>query len=458
MHEPSGQLQRRLGLTSAISITVGAVIGSGIFFKPHAVALGVPSEIWAYVLWAGIGLVCLCGALAYAEMGAMFPEAGGQYAFLREGWGEGVAYLYGWTFFWAINSGTIAALAVAFAAYLLPHFGVAGEADVPNASVATAMILALATVNHFGVGVGAVLQNVSTFAKLGALAMIVVGGLVAAGAASDVAPTVVTTEAAQRGFVLAGVLSAFLGIFWAYEGWYQLPFNAAELRNPSRDLPRGLIGGMLILIVVYLAVNATFLRVVPFEEMRALPADDLARVPSLAVDRIFGAGASSYLTLFIAISVMGAANPNLLSSPRAFYAMGKDGLVPAALTRVHPRYGTPTVAIWSQAIWAIALVLYMQSFHDITAFVVIVGLVFFALTVAAVYRLRRLRPELARPYRCFGYPITPALFVIVATTVVVHSLFDADERKNALYGLGILAAGVPFYLYARKSPARSRHR
>ncbi len=440
----SGQLQRRLGLVSAISITVGAVIGSGIFLTPLAAAQNVPSEGWLYLLWVGLGVVCLFGAFAYAELGGMFPEAGGQYAFLREAWGRGVAFLYGWVFFWVINSGTVAALAVAFAKGLLPvlHW----ESTPTNlTSMAAAMIVLLAAVNHFGVALGAWLQNLATLAKLGALGLLVVGGVVVAcGAGVDTAH--LATKPAPE-LSMAGLVAAFVGIFWAYEGWYQLPFNAAELKRPARDLPLGLIGGMVLLIAVYAAVNYVYLYAVPFGEMQTFDSKDTQRVPLLAISRIFWPKLGDYLSLLIAVSVLGAANPNFLSSPRAFYAMARDGLVPGTLHRVSPKWGTPVVSIWTQAAWALVLVLVLQSFKDITAFVVFAGFLFYAMTVAGVYRLRARRPDLGRPYRCWGYPVTPALFIAVSVLFVGGLLCDPAERTNALYGLFILATGIPYYAW-----------
>jgi APA family basic amino acid/polyamine antiporter len=448
----TGQLVRRLGPVSAVSITVGAVIGSGIFLKPLSVSQALPSVAWIFVLWIGLGVLCLFGAFAYAELGAMFPEAGGQYAFLREGYGKGVAYLYGWTFFWAINSGTIAALALAFAEFLLPVFGVdmKAEKQAPRLTpvVAAAMILMLAVVNHFGVLFGAILQNVATFAKVGALALIVLGGLFVG--AGD--PAAAAAAAAPVGpLTLAGLVAAFVGIFWAYEGWYQLPFNAAELKRPERDLKLGLVLGMAILIVAYTAVNAIYLHVVPFDEMRALATKE--QVPALTVARIFSPQVADYLTLVVAISVMGAANPNLLSSPRAFYAMAQDRLVPHALVRVSPRWHTPTAAIWVQAVWALVLVVVLVRFEDVTAFVVFASFIFYALTVGAVYVLRRTRPDAPRSYRCLGYPWTPALFIAVALLFIAALLTDPGEQKNALKGLAIVGAGVPAYFWQRRRAA-----
>ena len=444
----SGQLQRRLGLVSAISITVGAVIGSGIFYTPLSAAQNVPSEAWLYLLWVGLGVVCLFGAFAYAELGAMFPEAGGQYAFLREAWGKPVAFLYGWVFFWVINSGTVAALAVAFAKGMLPAFGM-GVENANVIPVAALMVILLALVNHFGVVLGALVQNVATFAKVGALGLLVVGGLVLAFGGGPAAATAVTKPPSELS--LAGLVTAFVGIFWAYEGWYQLPFNAAEMKRPARDLPLGLILGMLILIAVYTAVNLIYLYVVPFAEMQAIDGEQRLEVPLRAVSRIFSPDVAQYLTVAIAISAMGAANPNFLSSPRAFYAMAQDGLVPAALDKVSPRWGTPVISIWLQAVWAVLLVVVLQSFKDITAFVVFAGFLFYAMTVAGVYVLRFRRPDLPRPYRCTLYPLSPLLFILVSIGFVAALLYDPIERTNALYGLGILASGIPYYLWWTRS-------
>ena len=459
MHTPkqhSGHLQRRLGLTSAISITVGAVIGSGIFLKPLVIAQSLPSVTWIFILWFALGIVCLCGAFAYAELGSMFPDAGGQYVFLREAWGEEAAFLYGWVFFWGINSGTMAALATAFADYLLPLFNLdpshlEAHSWLPG-GIASLMIILLALVNHFGVIFGAALQNLSTFAKLGALGLIVIGGMLISDSGN--VTSFAATQYPATPLNMAGVLTAFIGIFWAYEGWYQLPFNSQELKRPERNLPLGLIVGLLIVIAFYIAINAIYLHWVPFQEMRGLPLGANQQVPYLTVARIFSPQVANYLTLLVAISILGAANPNMLSSTRAFYAMGEDGLVPSSLNWIHPKYGTPTIAIWTQAIWAVFIVLYLEKFHDITAFVVFDSFMFYCLTVAAVYRLRFTRPNHARPYRCGGYPVTPALFILVSIGFIATLLLNPDERRHALVGLAILAVGIPYY-YWRKRGSRS---
>jgi APA family basic amino acid/polyamine antiporter len=429
------QLKRVLGLTSAVSIVVGGVIGSGIFLKPLNIARHVPDPLAIHACWIVLGLTCLCGAFAYAELGVLLPEAGGQYAFLREGWGRFIAFLYGWCLFLIINTGTIAALAVAFAASLCKIVPLSPAAEIP---IASAMILVLAIINHFGVGMGAAVQNVLTFLKLAALAAIAGGAFLVTPSAAPAA-----ADATSAPVTLSGLVTAAIAIFWAYEGWYQLPFNAAELQRPERTLPRGLILGTVILIVTYVLVNIAYLHVIPIGEMRTLTRD--AEVPELTMERAFGGAASTMLAALICLSTFGASNPNLLSTPRAFYAMAQDGLGFAALTRVHPRYQTPTVAIWTQALWAIVLVLVLKGFHDLTDFVIFAALLFYALTVAAVYVLRRRDPDRPRSYRCTGYPWTPGLFIAVVLFVDVQTLTDAENRKNALLGLGILAAGAVVY-------------
>jgi APA family basic amino acid/polyamine antiporter len=432
------ELKRSLGLTSAISIVVGGVIGSGIFLKPYDIACSLPSPGWVFACWIGLGVICLFGAFAYAELGAMLPEAGGQYAFLREAWGRFPAFLYGWCLFLVINTGTMAALAVAFARALASIVPLPAGAEV---ALAAAMILALAVVNHFGVGAGALLQNLSTFAKLAALGALVLGGFLAAPhAASPVSASASSPPLPDLG---SGLVVAAMAIFWAYEGWYQLPFSAAELRAPERTLPRGLILGTLALIVVYVSVNAAYLRVVPLAEMRTLSRD--IDVPLLAIERMLGGPSATALALLLSLSAIGAANPNLLSTPRAFYAMAQDGLGFPALMRVHATHRTPVVAIWSQALWAVALVVVLETFRDITEFVIFAALLFYALTVAAVFVLRRRWPERARPYSCWGYPWAPGVFIAVVLLVDVRTLMDPASRKNALLGLLILAAGALVY-------------
>jgi len=439
-------LQRHLGLTSAILLVVGSVIGSGIFMKPLVISQALPDATWILGAWAVLGFVCLCGALAYGELGAMFPQAGGQYAFLREAYGPFVAFLYGWCLLLVINTGTLAALCVAFSENLDRIVPMQAGARF---AVAASMVLLLAAVNHVGVRWGTWLQNVSTIAKLAALMAIVVLGF--AFSAEPAEPGAATIPDYPLPDLTAGLVAAAVALFWAYEGWHQLAFSAAEMKRPERDLPRALILGIAALVGVYMLVNVAYLNVVPLDEMRQLEED--RDVPTLTADRILGGDAGAWLAALICLSVFGAANPNLLSTPRAFYAMAQDGQVPKALMRLHPKWHTPYVAIWAQALWTIALVFVLESFTDITEFVVFAALIFYALVVAGVYVLRVRDPHRPRPFRCWGYPVTPLLFLGVVLFVDYRLLTGSPEdRTNALYGLSIIAVGVVVYFIRGKPP------
>jgi APA family basic amino acid/polyamine antiporter len=413
----------------------------------------------------------------------MLPEAGGQYAFLRESYGRFPAFLYGWCLFLVINTGTIAALSTAFADSLLKvvalpsvtlwHVRIGGgvfEATTREL-VAIAMILLVATLNHVGVGVGAAINNLATFAKIAVLLAIAIGGFFVAshggagGAANAVggnaagagALNAANANPATTAFVppdlLHGLVAAGIAIFWAYEGWYQLPFSAAEMKRPEKTLPRALVLGLAILAVLYVSVNAAYLALIPQSEMVGLA--ERVDVPRTAMARIFGSGAAQLVPLMICLSVFGAANPNLLSTPRAFYAMAKDGLVLRPLMAVHPRFRTPWVAIWTQAIWAILLVFLLQQFDHLTDYVVFVSLIFYGLTAAGVIVLRRKRPDLARPFRCPLVPIVPIVFVAVVLAVDVLTLTSPENRHDALIGLGILGAGVVAYFFVRRETPRA---
>jgi APA family basic amino acid/polyamine antiporter len=425
-------------------VVVGGVIGSGVFLKPRKIAAALPSPEWIHGCWIVLGLVCLLGALCYAELGAMRPEAGGQYAFLRQSYGRFPAFLYGWCLFFVVNTGTLAALSMAFVDSLAK---VVTLSTVAYWSVPVAMIVFLAAVNIVGVQCGAALQNVATFAKIAALAAVACAGFFGGSGPIGAATTAATGSGGASSDLLSGLALAGVAVFWAYEGWYQLPFNAAEMKQPERTLARGLIGGILILIALYVAANAAYLALVPQAEMAKLRSD--VEVPRLALERAFGPGIAGALPLLICLSVFGAANPNFLSTPRAFYAMAKDRIVPAPLMAVHPRFRTPHVAILAQAAWAIVLIAVLRAFHDLTDYVVFVSLLFYALTALAVLVERVRRPDVARPFRCPWVPFTPILFAAVVLAVDVLTLVSPENRSNALIGLAILAAGVPVYFVGR---------
>ncbi|MAG58743.1 MAG: hypothetical protein CMJ83_20835, partial [Planctomycetes bacterium] len=370
-------------------------------------------------------------------------------------------FLYGWCLLLVINTGTLAALAVVFSSNLAkivpmqtePVWATSwGVSLTVQDLIGISMIVSLAVVNHFGVRWGALFQNVSTTAKLLALGAIVVGGFFAFDADVEAPPT--DAVAPPMPDLVSGMVIAAVALFWAYEGWHQLAFSAAEMKDPKRDIGRGLIIGIVVLVVTYLAVNAVYLHVIPLEEMRRYGGD--ADVPHAAMVRIFGGAAGSWFAALICLSVYGASNPNMLSAPRAFYAMAKDGAVPEVLTRVHSRWRTPHVAIWVQTAWAVLLLFLLKTFENLTEFVVFAALIFYALVVAGVFALRRRKPDLDRPFRCPGYPVTPLLFIAVVLFVDIRLLMQEDDRDNALKGLVIIGAVVLAWPVKQWFSARSR--
>lgn len=441
------ELKRALGLPSAVFLIVGSVIGSGVFLKPLRLAEVLPSEGWIYATWIGVGVVCFAAALAFAELGAMMPTAGGPYTYLRAAFGPFVAFLYGWCLFFVINPGTIAALAVVFGERVAEFFGLGAGMDL---NLALAMIVGLALVNHVGVVAGTWLQNVSTIAKLGILGGIVVGGLLALG--GEPAATAATTVPSSNPSLTKGLGIAAIAVFWAYEGWHQFAFSAAELKNPRRDIPLAVLIGMSILIAGYTLVNAAYLAVVPLGEMKAMVAisgTEPSWVAETFLTRVFGAPVGNAFVLLLALSVLGAANPNFLSTSRSFLAMAEEGELPRLFARISPRFRTPVASIWAQAVLSIGLVVVLREFHDLTDYVVTVALLFFAAAVAAAWVLRVRNPNAERPYRCPWLPLCVVLFAAATLFVEFEILTDPEGQQRALYAAGFAGLGALFYALRR---------
>ncbi len=432
-------LPRVLGLWDVLGILIGSVIGSGIFIVPAEIAGLLKAPLIIMSVWVVGGALSFFGALCFAELGAMFPEAGGMYVFLRESYGRLIAFLFGWTLFFVIDTGAIATLSMAFSSKYLPYFVPLSPVGIK--AVALVFVIVLAAVNYIGVRYGASLQNILTFIKFGAIfAVVGVVFLFADGNAANwttPAPSQVVTTGLVGAFGLALVRS-----LWAYKGWEVTTFSAGELKNPARNLPLGLFAGTLVVIVLYLATNLAYLYV--------FPADQLARSSRIAADAIqlvVGPVGASIIAVVILCSITGAANGNMLTAPRVFFAMAKDGLFFRQLSSVHPKFLTPNVSIVATGLWAAVLSL-SGTFEQLATYVIFGQWIFFGLTAAAVIVLRRKRPDLARPYRTPGYPITPIVFILAALFISVNTLIQ--QPINALAGLGIIGLGIPAYLYWRK--------
>lgn len=440
--EPSA-LPRVLGFWDIIGIIVGGVIGSGIFIVPAAVAARVESPLLILAVWVVGGLLCFFGALSFAELGAAYPQAGGMYIYLRETYGPLVSFLFGWTLFLVIDSGAIATLAVAFSSKYLPQF--VKLTGYQTKLVAVGLIAFLALVNYVGVRWGAALQNILTLIKFGAI--VGVCGIVfilAKGSASHFlfpAPQALSLDLIAR----FGV--ALVATLWAYKGWESSTFSAGEIRNPGKNLPAGLLVGTLIIIGIYLLTNLAYLY--------AFPASEIAkssRIASDAMNFAIGPVGASIIAFIILFSITGATNQNFLCSPRVYFAMARDRLFFKNIARIHARFLTPHVSIFALAGWS-ALLSVSGTFEQLFTYVIFGQWIFFGLTVAAVMILRRKRPDLCRPYRTWGYPVTPVIFILSALFVSVNTLIN--QFWNSFAGLAIIFLGLPAYFYWRRK-ARSR--
>ncbi len=432
-------LPRVLGFWDVVGILIGTVIGSGIFIVPAEISGLVKAPVLILSVWVVGGVLSFFGAICFAELGAAFPEAGGMYLFLREAYGRLIAFLFGWTLFFVIDTGAIATLSMAFSSKYLPYFVPLSPVGIKL--VALVLITFLVAVNYVGARYGAGLQNALMFIKFGAI--LGVTGVVFLFAKGNTAnfTTPAASQVATTGLVGAFGL-ALVRSLWAYKGWEVTTFTAGELRNPGRNLPVGLFAGTLVVIALYLATNLAYLYV--------FPADTIAKSTRVAADAIklvVGPIGGSIIAVVILCSIAGAANGNVLTAPRVFFAMAKDGLFFRKLADVHPKFLTPHISILATGAWAAILSL-TGTFEQLATYVIFGQWLFFGLTAGAVIVLRKKRPDLPRPYRTPGYPLTPVLFIVAALFISVNTLIL--QPINALAGLGIIVLGVPAFLYWQK--------
>jgi APA family basic amino acid/polyamine antiporter len=429
-------LRRELGLFTCTLMVVGGIIGSGIFFTPAEVARGLPSGAWILAVWGLGGLVALAGALTYAELGAMMPDAGGAYVYIRTAFGPLAAFLCGWMTLLLISTGALAAVAMGFAGYVERYVDIAPIGG--RIGMATATILVLGLTNYAGLKPGAFVQNVLTVAKIVALGALILAGLalwVGVGA------PVPAPDAPAPPPPLSGFAAAFVAVLFTIGGWQQLNMVAGEIRRPEWTIPRALTLGILIVIVIYLGANAVYVHV--------LGRDGLAASGAVAADtavRLVGPIGGTLITRGAMLSILGFVNVVLLGNSRIPFAMARDRMFLKAAGQVHPRFGTPHVAIAIMVGWSIALLLFTRG--DLGALlsgVVFADWIFFGLGGASVIVLRRTMPDAPRPYRALWYPVMPALFVLAAAIGVVSAWIAAP--RTSLLGSGLLLAGVVAYRY-----------
>jgi APA family basic amino acid/polyamine antiporter len=432
----NAELPRKLSVLDSAAIVVGTVVGSAIFIVPNSVAQSLPSIPAFLSVWVFTGVLSFFGALAYAELGAMIPSTGGQYVYLREAYGPLPAFLCGWAFFLVIQSGSIATLAVGFSIYL-SYFVPLGE--IAAKVVAVGLILALTAVNYRGVRQGAQVQKTFTFLKISGLAILVVSAIFASRAALD------GNEAAAPAFDFQRFGVAMIACLWAYEGWNCLSFVAGEVKNPQRNIPLALGLGVATILIVYLSANLAYLKILPITEIAETP-----RVAATVAERTIGAVGASFVSLTILLSIIGSTNGTILAAARVYFAQARDGLFFSRVAEIHPRFETPAVSLAFQGIWA-SILAASGSYEKLFSYVIFAAWIFYGMTVTGVLILRWRLPERPRPYRMWGYPVTPLLFAAVSFWFVGNTLVTTPGPS--LMGLAIIATGIPVYSYWRRRNA-----
>jgi len=434
---PETELARELGLFDTVNLVVGTVIGSGIFLVPAEIARAVHTPGWMLSVWVIGGILTLLGALSLAELGAAMPGAGGIYTFIARAFGPLWGFLCGWMLFTVATSGSIATLAAAFPIYL---GGFVPLTPLTSKIAGIVMIVLLTWINALGVKNGARVGNVLTVLKVGGLVAMVAAIFLLPGPRLD---TPAQVPALPSGPISAAAIgAAVIAVLWAYEGWHDLSFAAGEIRDPQKNFPRGLIGGVALVVFLYLAANFAYLKVLTPAEIAATD-----RVALTAMTRVTGAFGGKLLTAAILCSILGAMNALILAGPRAYYQMAKDGLFLERASRVHPRWRTPVEALVFQGLWSVFLVLFIGGFSQLFTYVIFGGWIFYALAVVSVVVLRKKAPDMPRPFRVSGYPVVPLLFGAAALALVVSTLV-ATPRESGI-GLAFIALGIPVYYLQR---------
>ncbi len=429
-------LRKELTAFDATSIVVGTVLGSAIFLIPATIASETGSPITVFLIWVTGGVLTLFGALSLAELGSMYPGAGGLYVYLREAYGALPAFLYGWGLLTVIHSASIAALAVGFGVYFA-HLFVLGV--VAEKAAAVTCIALLTVVNCLGVRLSKVVQNVFCVVKLCGIVVMVLM-LFAHGAKLGLFRA--SFHAPDSNLTVMAVGAALVAVLWAYEGWHVVSFAAGEMRRPKTDLPSSLAIGTTIVVVVYLLANASYYSVLTPEEIRSNPA-----VAAVAMGKSFGPSASLFISLLILVSVVGAMNGMVLTGPRVYYAMAKDRVFFPSFARTSARHNVPTFSLCAQGLWAASLSC-LGSYQQLFTSVIFAAWIFYGLAVAGVIVLRKAKPDLHRPYRVPGFPWVPLLFCGTTAAIVVSTVAGAPSRS--LVGIGLILTGIPVFMFFQR--------
>ena len=484
--QSSREFVKAMTLTDATMLVAGSMIGSGIFIVSADISRTVGSPFWLLMAWVVAGVVTILGALAYGELAAMYPRAGGQYVFLRESMGPLMGFLYGWTLFVVIQTGTIAAVAVAFGRFLgvlwpditpdrfgwFPQFEVSTPGGAvqlglsPQRLVALVTIWILTWVNLRGVKEGKLVQTTLTIVKTGALAVLILLGLTIGRSSEAVAANFGAgnfNPVAFSSVFMIAFGSALVGSLFSSDAWNNVTFAAAEVHEPRRNLPRALLYGTGLVTLLYILANVAYLSVLPLQgtaDAGTVAARGIAnatqdRVGSAVAESIFGPIGATLMAIAILISTFGCNNGLILAGARVYYAMAKDRLFFTRAGNLN-RNNVPAAALIAQSVW-VSLLCLTGTYGQLLDYVIFAALIFYALTTVGLFRLRKLSPDAERPYRAIGYPFLPALYIVLATAIAVILLIADKTRAQALSGLVIVLLGVPVYFLWRKAePAPSR--
>ncbi|HEY8270461.1 MAG TPA: amino acid permease [Pseudobdellovibrionaceae bacterium] len=449
MKDKSQELQRTLGLLPSASLVVGTIIGTGVFLKAAIMSQLVGSSFWVLVAWAVAGVLSLAGALTYAEIGILFPRAGGEYVYLREAYGNLTAFLYGWQRFLISNTGTIAAYAVGAATFAAPLFDLSWCGGVKGFSIL--LIAIFSGLNCLNVTFGGRLQSVMTIIKVMMIFFIVIGILFLSPTSSF--SYISAGGGAFPGFSAFG--SAILAALWAYDGWNNLPMVAGEIKNPSRNIPLSLGLGVFFIVAIYVLIHFCYFMAMPFSEVISANSNihpDALPVAAKAAQSFLGSTGVWFLGIAMIFSAVGAMNGSILTSARIPYAMAIDGLFHRSLATLHKKSKSPYVSVLTQGMIAAVLAL-SGTFDQLTDYVVFASWIFYALVASSVFVFRRKHPEMARPYKTLGYPYLPVLFLISALLLLINTVWTMPKESSI--GLALILLGVPFYYFMERAPVSS---
>jgi basic amino acid/polyamine antiporter, APA family len=477
----SAGLLPALGLFSTMMLVIGGVIGSGIFRKPGVMASQLGSPEILLLVWVLAGVITLFGALTNAEIAGLIPETGGQYIYFERMYGGFFAFLYGWALFAVIQCGSIAAVAYVFAEYssqfvMLPELSagmaawsfrvpfigdIAPFKEFGTKCLAAVVILVLTAVNYVGVRFGGIVQNIFTVAKVGAMFALMIGAFMLPTGGSFSHLTAASTTIHVSGFALiAGIAAALQGAFWAYDGWNKITYIAGEVKQPQRNIPLGLIWGMVIVTGIYILMNIAYAYVLPIDEMAKsrLVAADVA-------EKIFSGG-GRWIAAAVMISTFGTTSAIILATARVYFSMARRNVFPGFMGRVHPRFHTPAAALIVQGVWSAALV-FSGTFDMLTDTLIFVSWIFYAAGAYGVFVMRRKMPDAPRPYKVPGYPVVPWIFIVFSVIYLGFTIYNdvtayraaVSEGKPALlntaFGTALVLIGAPIYFFYRNK-ARSR--